>query len=58
VDKDDNIWVTDYQDNAPLPQGGRGAGQDEVLRQKDRSDPHRARPRGTKYSNSVTMENC
>ena len=24
VDKDDNIWVTDYQDNAPLPQGGRG----------------------------------
>jgi hypothetical protein len=24
VDKDDNIWVTDYQDNAPLPAGGRG----------------------------------
>ena len=27
VDKDDNVWVTDYQDNAPLPAGrGRGAG--------------------------------
>jgi len=26
VDKDDNIWITDYQDNAPLPEGGRGRG--------------------------------
>ena len=26
VDKDDNVWVTDYQDNAPLPPGGRGRG--------------------------------
>ena len=26
VDRDDNIWITDYQDNAPLPPGGRGAG--------------------------------
>jgi sugar lactone lactonase YvrE len=26
VDKDDNIWVTDYQDNAPSPPDGRGAG--------------------------------
>jgi hypothetical protein len=26
VDTDDNVWVTDYQDNAPLPPGGRGAG--------------------------------
>ena len=26
VDKDDNIWVTDYQDNAPPLAGGRGAG--------------------------------
>ena len=26
VDKDDNIWVTVYQDNAPLPQGSRGRG--------------------------------
>ena len=25
VDKDDNVWVTDYQDNAPPPPGGRGA---------------------------------
>jgi len=24
VDKEDNIWVTDGQDNAPLPAGGRG----------------------------------
>src|SRR5690348_1447153 len=23
VDKDDNIWITDYQDNAPPPAGGR-----------------------------------
>ena len=26
VDKDDNIWITDYQDNGPLPPGGRGRG--------------------------------
>jgi DNA-binding beta-propeller fold protein YncE len=26
VDKDDNIWITDYQDNAPLPAGGQGRG--------------------------------
>jgi len=26
VDRQDNIWVTDGQDNAPLPPGGRGAG--------------------------------
>ena len=26
VDKDDNIWITDYQDNAPAPPGGRGRG--------------------------------
>src|SRR5579864_8288289 len=26
VDKEDNIWVTDYQDNAPPPEGGRGRG--------------------------------
>jgi DNA-binding beta-propeller fold protein YncE len=26
VDKDDNIWITDYQDNSPLPEGGRGRG--------------------------------
>jgi len=26
VDKDDNIWITDYQDNAPVPEGGRGRG--------------------------------
>lgn len=26
VDRDDNIWVTDYQDNAPIPPGGRGRG--------------------------------
>jgi DNA-binding beta-propeller fold protein YncE len=26
VDKDDNIWITDYQDNATLPEGGRGRG--------------------------------
>jgi outer membrane protein assembly factor BamB len=26
VDKDDNVWITDYQDNAPLPPGGRGRG--------------------------------
>jgi len=26
VDKDDNIWVTDYQDNAPLPAGRGGGG--------------------------------
>ena len=26
VDKDNNIWITDYQDNAPLPPGGRGRG--------------------------------
>jgi len=26
VDKQGNVWVTDYQDNAPLPPGGRGAG--------------------------------
>jgi DNA-binding beta-propeller fold protein YncE len=26
VDKEDNIWITDYQDNAPLPPGGRGRG--------------------------------
>ena len=26
VDKDDNIWITDYQDNAPVPaRGARGA---------------------------------
>ena len=25
VDKKGNIWVTDYQDNAPAPAGGRGA---------------------------------
>jgi hypothetical protein len=24
VDKEDNIWVTDYQDNVPAPPGGRG----------------------------------
>lgn len=26
VDQEDNIWVTDYQDNAPPPPGGRGRG--------------------------------
>jgi DNA-binding beta-propeller fold protein YncE len=26
VDRDDNVWITDYQDNAPLPEGGRGRG--------------------------------
>jgi DNA-binding beta-propeller fold protein YncE len=26
VDKQGNIWVTDYQDNAPPPPGGRGRG--------------------------------
>jgi NHL repeat len=26
VDKDDNVWITDYQDNAPPPAGGRGRG--------------------------------
>jgi sugar lactone lactonase YvrE len=26
VDKKGNIWVTDYQDNAPAPPGGRGGG--------------------------------
>jgi len=27
VDKDDNIWITDYEDNGPLPAGrGRGRG--------------------------------
>ncbi len=26
VDKEDNVWITDYQDNAPLPEGGRGRG--------------------------------
>lgn len=28
VDRQDNVWVTDYQDNAPLPagRGGRGGG--------------------------------
>ena len=26
VDKDGNIWITDYQDNGPLPAGGRGRG--------------------------------
>jgi DNA-binding beta-propeller fold protein YncE len=26
VDKDGNIWATDYQDNAPAPAGGRGRG--------------------------------
>jgi DNA-binding beta-propeller fold protein YncE len=26
VDKDDNIWITDYQDNATLQEGGRGRG--------------------------------
>jgi DNA-binding beta-propeller fold protein YncE len=26
VDRDGNIWVTDYQDNAPAPAGGRGRG--------------------------------
>lgn len=26
VDKKGNVWVTDYQDNAPPPAGGRGAG--------------------------------
>ncbi len=26
VDKEDNVWITDYQDNAPLPAGGRGRG--------------------------------
>src|SRR5579863_4712637 len=26
VDAQDNIWVTDGQDNGPLPQGGRGRG--------------------------------
>jgi DNA-binding beta-propeller fold protein YncE len=26
VDRQGNIWVTDYQDNAPLPPGGQGRG--------------------------------
>lgn len=26
VDAHDNVWITDGQDNAPLPAGGRGAG--------------------------------
>jgi sugar lactone lactonase YvrE len=26
VDKQDNVWITDGQDNAPLPAGGRGRG--------------------------------
>jgi sugar lactone lactonase YvrE len=26
VDAQDNVWVTDYQDNAPPPPGGRGRG--------------------------------
>jgi NHL repeat len=26
VDKEGNVWVTDYQDNAPAPPGGRGRG--------------------------------
>lgn len=26
VDSKGNVWVTDYQDNAPLPPGGRGRG--------------------------------
>ncbi len=26
VDKEDNVWITDYQDNAPPPPGGPGRG--------------------------------
>ena len=37
VDKDDNVWVTDYQDNAPPPPGGPGAGRGAV--QRGSADP-------------------
>ena len=42
VDKEDNIWVTDYQDNAPLPARGGGAGRSRALERPGRG----RRPRG------------
>ncbi len=48
VDKDDNIWVTDYQDNAPAPAGGRGRGRGEA--REAPTGPVGPRPGATKGS--------
>jgi len=34
VDRDGNVWVTDYQDNAPRPARGSGAGRAETAAQR------------------------
>ena len=50
VDKDDNIWVTDYQDNAPVPAGGRGRGRGRGEAREAPTGPIGPRPGATKGS--------
>ena len=66
VDRDDNIWVTDYQDNAPRPaRGGAPAAAQPHLRlpllRLRRAGPSvrpQARPRAIRYSSSVPTASC
>jgi hypothetical protein len=73
VDRDGNIWVTDYQDNAPRP--ARGAAPAAGLQLVRLRSPHlrllpfrrqragppvppRARPKATRCSSSVRTASC
>ena len=67
VDRDGNIWVTDYQDNAPRPARGgprrgpaaaRTSGPGPVRRGVGPPVPPRARPRATRCSSSVRTASC
>ncbi len=60
VDKDDNVWVTDGQDNAPLPRGRPGSrrGRGAAPRAGGPSDPGPAPPKATRYSSSARTESC
>ena len=64
VDRDGNVWVTDGQDNAPLPQRGAGAASAAApkaaaaRRRPARSVRGPARPRATRCSSSAPTAKC